>query len=329
MNIMPIACQRQRSLAHTRADAAHSSPRPLMRQQRDPHANIIGHSTREPIRFSAMTIACENSCAAATAPAKSKRCGCGSKDELAALRQDLWDQPPGAIIGFRNLQLRITDGPNAYMQLKDVFFRGIYRFASSRPDPLIIDGGSNMGISVMGFKHDHPGSRIIAFEPDLQIANLLQENIERNLRRDAGADVSLIAAGLGAVEGTASFDADGSAGGRLSDEQSSGRVKVVRLSDYLTEPVDFLKLNIEGEELPVLQECAASGALAHVREMVVEYHGWPGAVQCLGELLNLLDQEGFRYLVHDFDSETCTTSKPPFKLRPAAPWFCLVHAKRA
>jgi hypothetical protein len=101
-----------------------------------------------------------------------------------------------------------------------------------------------------------------------------------------------------------------------------------RLSDYLDEPVDFLKLNIEGEELPVLQEAAASGKLRNVREMVLEYHGWPDGEQHLGDILNLLDRHGYRYLVHDFDAETCGTSKPPFHLTPETAWFCLVYARR-
>jgi hypothetical protein len=101
-----------------------------------------------------------------------------------------------------------------------------------------------------------------------------------------------------------------------------------RLSDYLDEPVDFLKLNIEGEELPVLQEAAASGRLRNVRELVLEYHGWPGKQQGLGYILNLLDSNGYRYLVHDFDSQTCGASKPPFRMTADTTWFCLVYGRR-
>lgn len=243
---------------------------------------------------------------------------------LAALRRGLWDKPPGSLVTLQPWRVRITDGPNAYMQFKDVFVRGIYRFSCDRPDPRIIDGGSNMGLSILGFKHDDPGCRVIGFEPDPAIFALLQENLDRNGASDG---VTLVPAGLAAADGRDFFNPDGSAGGRIEQDATSA-INVVRLSPYLTEPVDFLKLNIEGEELAVLQECAAAGVLKNVREMVVEYHGWPGGPQRLGDLLNLLDREGFRYLVHDFDAETCTTSKPPFRYRPRAAWFCLVHARR-
>lgn len=101
-----------------------------------------------------------------------------------------------------------------------------------------------------------------------------------------------------------------------------------RISDYLNEPIDFLKLNIEGEELAVLQEAEASGRLRNVRELVLEYHGWPKGEQRLGAILELLDRQGFRYLIHDFDAESCCASKPPFHLTPQTTWFCLVYARR-
>ncbi len=93
--------------------------------------------------------------------------------------------------------------------------------------------------------------------------------------------------------------------------------------------MEFLKLNIEGQELPVLREAEASGRLANVRQMVLEYHGWAGGKQVLGEILNLLDRNGFRYLIHDFDAQTNGATKPPFRWTPETQWFCLVYATRA
>jgi FkbM family methyltransferase len=245
---------------------------------------------------------------------------------LGALRRRLWNQPAGKVVRLLDYRIRITDGPNAYVQFKDVFVRANYRFTCDRPNPLIIDGGSNMGLSILGFKRDHPGCRVIGFEPDPQIFALLEENLASN---GASNGVTLVPAGLAAAEGTVSFAADGSSGGRIADGPQNSTIRVVRLSDYLGEPIDFLKLNIEGAELPVLQECAQRGVLTNVRKLVVEYHGWRQGPQQLGDLLNVLDRQGFRYLLHDFDTESCGTSKPPFRLRARAPWFCLVYAERA
>lgn len=244
---------------------------------------------------------------------------------LGAIRKRLWDKPPGSAIKLLDYRIRITDGPNAYMQFKDVFIRGNYRFTCDRPDPLIIDGGSNMGMSILGFKGDYPACRVIGFEPDPQIFKLLQENLARN---GAAEGVTLVPAGLADHEGTVNFAADGSSGGRISDGPETSSIRVVRLSDYLDQPVDFLKLNIEGAELPVLRECAERGVLSNVKKLVVEHHGWRQGPQPLGDLLNVLDRAGFRYMIHDFDAESCATSKPPFRLRAKAPWFCLVYAEQ-
>jgi FkbM family methyltransferase len=244
---------------------------------------------------------------------------------LARLRRRMFGQPPhkSGIERCLGYTVHITGGPNFYTQYKDEFIRGIYHFEARQRNPLIIDGGSNMGTSILYFKHLYPQARIIGFEPDPAIFRILQENTTRNGLKD----VTLVNAALGAQTGTMNFVPDGSAGGHIGDGNSI-EVRMERLSDYLDEPVDFLKLNIEGEELPVLQEAAARGKLHSVHEMVLEYHGWAGGEQRLGDILNLLDRQGFRYLIHDFDAETCGASKPPFRLTPQTTWFCLIYARR-
>ena len=143
-------------------------------------------------------------------------------------------------------------------------------------------------------------------------------------------NIELIQAGLADKEGLVTFLPDGVDGGKIvgDGEKKSTTIKTVRLSDYLNKSVDFLKLNIEGQELPVLQEAAAAGRLRNVRELVLEYHNWPGAEQRLGKILDLLTSQGFRYLIHDFDAETGAVTKPPFHLHANTTWFCLVYARR-
>lgn len=103
---------------------------------------------------------------------------------LLRMREKLWDLPGGSVVNLGEraggVKIRITDGPNAYMQYKDEFVRGVYRFTATRPDPVIIDGGSNMGVSILAFKQHYPQARITGFEPDPAIYKLLQENLQRN-----------------------------------------------------------------------------------------------------------------------------------------------------
>src|SRR6185295_6208291 len=126
---------------------------------------------------------------------------------------------------------------------------------------------------------------------------------------------------------SAAFVPDGADGGKIVESSGEQTVATVPLSEYLSEPVDFLKLNIEGFELPVLEEAEAQ--LGNVRELVLEYHGWPTGEQRLGEILSLLDRNGFRYLVNHFDYQTNGAVRPPFKIDGATTWFCLVYARRA
>lgn len=103
-------------------------------------------------------------------------------------------------------------------------------------------------------------------------------------------------------------------------------VPCMRLRDYLHEPVDFLKMNIEGAEYEVLAD--SEDRLRQIREMVIEYHHLPEQPRSLHQILELLHRQGFEYLINDFDSETNGGVQPPFRLTPESHDFLLVYAKR-
>ncbi len=221
--------------------------------------------------------------------------------------------------------IKFTDILSLYVEYKDIFVRRIYHFNTPKLTPNIVDGGGCIGMSVLYFKSIYPESRITCFEPDREVFEVLQQNISKN----GLTDVELVNAGLAKDEGMVCFAPDGVDGGKIVDSVlGSIYIKTVRLSDYLSEPVDFLKLNIEGQELPVLLEVEASGKFCKIHEMVIEYHGWANGEQRLGEILNLLDRNGFLYMVHDFDAETCSVTKPPFHMDTKTTWFCLIYAKK-
>jgi FkbM family methyltransferase len=222
--------------------------------------------------------------------------------------------------GFR---VRYPDALSLYMEYKDIFRAGIYDFASDSPAPRVIDGGSYVGMSVLRTKALHPGARVTAFEPEPRIRALLEHNVTAN----GFHDVEVVPKALGPEDGTTRFTADGADGGHVDAAGGGLKIETTRLSPYLSEPVDFLKLNIEGQELPVLEE--AREQLHNVEQMTIEYHGWPRQPQRLGALLGLLDDAGFRYLVNHFDYETNPAVRPPFRVDEDTQWFALVHARRA
>lgn len=231
---------------------------------------------------------------------------------------------------FLKYKVHTIDFLSFFFEYKDLFMNRIYHFESDRSDPLILDCGSYIGMSILYFKHVHPCARVIGFEPDPVIFKVLQENVARNRL----TNVTLVNAALGSHEGEMSFVTDGADGGRLTEYMSgvgigqmASPVRVVCVSGYLTEPVDFLKMNIEGAEYDVLDEVGER--LRLVRQMVVEYHSFERINQNLHHILALLAEHGFRYLINHFDYQTNPSVRPPFHLTPDSRYFLLIYARRS
>ncbi|GAA4247951.1 FkbM family methyltransferase [Azospirillum formosense] len=226
---------------------------------------------------------------------------------------------------YQDMLIAFDDVLALYSEVRNILMQGIYDFPATRPDAFIIDGGAHLGVTALRFKHRHPQATVLCFEPSPEVLPLLYRNIAGN----ALSGVSVVEAGLAPGQGTSAFLPDGADGGRMMAEASGGTtVPTVSLSRYIQGRVDMLKLNIEGMEYPVLLELQQSDCLHHIDRMIIEYHGWPNASQTLGHILNILAENGFRYLIHDFDAETNPASKPPFLANRDELWFALIHARR-
>ncbi len=203
--------------------------------------------------------------------------------------------------------LRITDAASFLTMYAEIFESEYYRFSSSTPCPRILDAGANIGLACIYWKRLFPGARITAFEPDPILVRVLKEN----LRSFDLTDVEVVSVALSDKMGLGCFDPRGGAAGRLSDKKNDGQIEVpqVLLSARLDEAVDFLKLDIEGKEVDVLQECR--GRLDRVERLFVEYHRFKGRPSRLCELLNILETAGF----DAFIQSNCMVSQP-FVKRP-------------
>ena len=183
---------------------------------------------------------------------------------------------------------------------EELYVAEVYYFSTTSPEPLIVDCGSNIGLAVLYFKRLYPKCRIIAFEPDRATFEML----ERNVKANNLADVTLVQKAL--------YDSVGSVPFFISPEQPGLLVQSTRkenlassqetmvetemLSTYLSEPVDFLKMDIEGAEDHVLKDLNETGKLALVREIVLEYHHHlTPREDKLGVFLKTLEQTNFGY----------------------------------
>ena len=173
-------------------------------------------------------------------------------------------------------ELEYVDAASCLSAFDFTVVRNWLDFGSSHPSPRIIDGGANIGISVLNYKRLFPQARITAFEPDPDICAVLR----RNLKTNRAEDVEVIEAALWDTETELCFESDGADGGRIDLGQrgsSSIWVRTHRLVDYLNESVDMLKLDIEGAEGRVILDCG--NHLRVAKNLVLEYHTFAGGIK--------------------------------------------------
>jgi FkbM family methyltransferase len=192
-------------------------------------------------------------------------------------------------------RFEFIDGSDFLFLYDEIIRNEIYRFVTNEEEPLIIDGGANIGLSVVYFKRLYPRSQVIAFEPDPDIFKILQ----RNCQTFGLEGVELFERALWASDNTLGFRKEGSLGGRLAFNDNGNadvQVRTQRLRNLLNSRVTLLKLDIEGAETEVLEDCGA--ALANVQNLFVEYHSFADRPQSLHRLLAIIHDAGFRTHIH-------------------------------
>jgi FkbM family methyltransferase len=201
-----------------------------------------------------------------------------------------------------NYTIYYTNKLAALQTLEEVFINKAYYFHSAKINPFIVDAGSETGIATIFFKIFYPKAKILCFEPHPKAYEVLQKNININQLED----VTLVNAALAKTEGTAGFfgeidsadpDTRGSsllkAWGLQRTTSSKITVKTVKLSNYIKQPVDYLKLNVEGAEQQILEELGDKIKL--IAKLLVKCHHSEKITQIndLETILDLLRKSGF------------------------------------
>ena len=199
-----------------------------------------------------------------------------------------------------NYRVRYLSRSSFRIALGEIFFKGDYRFTAKTDAPVILDCGANIGLATLFFKHFYPKARITAFEADPDTASALKANIANNHLQDVEAHNLMLANGEGARSFYASTDPQGNLMGSANPERLADHREVIvqaaRLSRFISGPVDLLKLDVEGSEFDVLEDLIASGAIAQIQSMVIEYHHKIGAAPSrLASFLGMLEGHGFEY----------------------------------
>ncbi len=183
---------------------------------------------------------------------------------------------------------------------REIAIAQVYFFPFSGASPIIIDCGSNVGMSILFFKKLYPNCHVIAVEPDPQAFRVL----ERNVRDNRWQNVTLYNVAVTADDGVIPLYVNDNNPGDLGTSTiaqnhlpSRLMVPSVRLSSLVSDKhVDFLKLDIEGAEMEVIDELSNSGAMPQVGQMVIEYHHHiAGRTDSLSRMLKVLEENGFGY----------------------------------
>jgi FkbM family methyltransferase len=210
-------------------------------------------------------------------------------------------------------------------QWRDIFIDRSLAFRSSRRDPRILDCGANVGLASLFFKAEYPEARITAFEADPVIARMLAANLQSN----GAADIEVVHAAVWTDSGTLRFHPDGANGGAVASTPPATTkpaidVPALRLRDVLDdECVDLLKLDIEGAEADVIDDCAEQ--LHRVAALHVEVHEFDPVQRRSTRLFARLERLGFRCTVtHVTPVPDGTSAGGPFPQR--SPRYVLAAA---
>lgn len=222
----------------------------------------------------------------------------GDQGEIRRLRRSLKDQPrfaPGRVTTL-GWDLEYADAPSLISCLEWQVLRRQNGFTTTKQAPYIIDAGANIGVSVLAYKRSFPKARIIAFEPDPGIFQMLRRNLDRNNARD----VEAIQAAVWTSDGEASFFSQGADGGKLTKAIDDQTIKVptVSLSKFLQVEVDLLKMDIEGAEYAVMPTLLTD--LARINNLSVECHFTSSRVAEVADLLKLLATAGYKVTINTY-----------------------------
>jgi FkbM family methyltransferase len=197
------------------------------------------------------------------------------------------------ITRFNGWKVKYNDASSLIGMYNEIIYNEHYRFIPKNEYPLIIDCGSNIGISVLYFYETIRNVYIVAIEADPEISSILKENLISN-----NCKAEIIQKVIWTTnDEELSFGSIGADAGSLFSLDNTKKIKSIRLKDLLEkyDAIELLKIDIEGAEIKVIKDCENN--LSHVNKVFVEYHSFSSSEQELDILLSIMTKNGFRYKI--------------------------------
>jgi FkbM family methyltransferase len=204
---------------------------------------------------------------------------------------------------MRNLSLESNLPPVVYDYIyKEIFEEQLYSFCSKENEPIILDCGSNIGLSVIFFKELFPNSTIFAFEPDIQTFYLLKKNVEsKSLTK-----VTLINKAISNQNGFIDFYPLQNRNSPpvmslIQNDNSAKSVKVesIDFADFIKnfDYISLSKIDIEGGESYILESLLNANLLYKVKVYIIEYHHWVRQKYSLEEFIHIFEVHNYKTII--------------------------------
>lgn len=203
-------------------------------------------------------------------------------------------------VSFLGYKIRYLNPKSLFHLYKEIFVDRYYDLLAESETPRIIDCGSNIGMSIIFFKHKYPRATIIGFEPHPTTFQMLMDNIKQNGFQHVDVYQQAISDRCGTIDFFVNNGGHNLEALEMSIMAGRGgapiQVSTNRLSTFVDGEMDLLKLDIEGAEELVLKDLTENGNLQNFKQIVCEYHHHrEGPVDSLSVTLAMLENAGFGY----------------------------------
>jgi FkbM family methyltransferase len=184
---------------------------------------------------------------------------------------------------------------------REIFTHNDYYLEFDHQNPVIIDAGAHIGLTTLYFKRLYPSAKIWAVEPQPENYSLLKKNCTENLLEDVITLHAALTEGGTTTQlhhdatqihwnSTASRFAHAWNGQQTTETIEVPALQLSKLiQTIIHQPIDLLKMDIEGSETAVLHEAARF--LHSISNMIIEFH--PRARHSYESIEKLLSSKGF------------------------------------
>lgn len=185
-----------------------------------------------------------------------------------------------------------------YELKKEIFSENCYYLELDKDDPVIVDAGAHIGMTVLYFKMLFPKAKILAFEPIPDNFALLEKNVTENQLENVELFQAVVApksgllrihepTGEGAWKSGAGIIPRGWKG--IQDNREI-KVEAIGIQEILQKKIDIFKMDVEGMEYEIVRN---SGSLIrNVKNWLMEVH--PRKDHRIEEIEKNLRQNGYQ-----------------------------------